>query len=60
MWIIILKIDKNEVKFLVENGVEYGYKGISHTYSRHRKTYYMAESFKNMELHKKYQKMIAR
>ena len=60
MGIIIVKIDKKEVESLVKNGVTYGYNGISHTYSRHRKTYYIAESFKNMKLHNEYQEMIAR
>lgn len=56
--LIIIKIDKNEMEFLVKNGVPMGEDGISHSVARHRRTYYMCESYKNMKLHEKYWKTI--
>ena len=58
MCVIIIKIDKNEMEYFRRNGVNIGENGVSHTNSRHRRTYYLAESKKNMSLHKKYQEMI--
>ena len=54
----IIKIDKNEMEYLIENGVPMGEDGVSHSVARHRRTYYMCESYNNMKLHNKYQKMI--
>lgn len=58
--LIIIKINKNEMEFLVKNGVPIGEDGISHSVARHRRTYYMCESVKNMKLHNKYQKSITK
>ena len=55
---IILPISKNEMEFLVKNGVKFGEDGISHTTSRHRKNYFLCMSRKNAELHQKYEDMI--
>ena len=55
---IILPISKNEMEFLVKNGVRFGEDGISHTTSRHRRNYFLCMSRKNMELHRKYENMI--
>ncbi len=54
----IIKIDKNEMEFLIKNGVPMGEDGVSHSVARHRRTYYMCESYRNRKLHDKYQKMI--
>nr|DAV24322.1 MAG TPA: hypothetical protein [Bacteriophage sp.] len=41
--------------------MKYGEYGVSHTESCHkRKTYYLTESSKNMELHNKYLELIAK
>lgn len=55
---LIIKIDKNEMEFLVKNGVPMGEDGVSHSVARHRRTYYMCESYRNRKLHDKYLKMI--
>ncbi|RHS68148.1 hypothetical protein DW954_02080 [Clostridium sp. AM45-5] len=54
MCIIIIKINKKEMKYLECKGVSFTENGISHTDSRHRRTYYLTESVKNMKLHKEY------
>lgn len=46
------------MEYLVSNGVNFGEGGISHTDSRHRRTYYLTESSKNMKLHTEYENMI--
>lgn len=46
------------MEFLIKNGVPMGEDGVSHSVARHRRTYYMCESYRNRKLHDKYQKMI--
>ena len=58
MRINIIKITKQEVEYLISKDVPFGYEGISHTVSRHRRTYYLAESYKNKKLHKQYENLI--
>lgn len=49
----MIKIDKKERDWLVNNGVRIGGEGISRTYSNY-KHYYLCESKFNMAMHKKY------
>lgn len=46
------------MEYLTKNGVGFVEGGISHTVARGRRTYYLCESYKNMGLHRKYEKMI--
>ena len=55
MFIIVL-ITKAEKDYLVAHGVKFGYAGISHTDSRHRRTYYMCENDDNKKLLSEYRK----
>ena len=49
----MIKIDKKERDWLVNNGVRVGSEGVSRTYS-HYKHYYLCENKHNMIMHKKY------
>ena len=56
---LIIKIDKNEMKYLTSKGVRFGEDGISSTVGfGKKKKYYMCESYNNRKLHTKYQKEI--
>ena len=50
----MIRITKQERDWLVKNGVKLGDNGISHTVARHRRTYYLTESKKNMEIYNRY------
>lgn len=50
---MMIKIDKKERDWLVNNGVRVGSEGVSRTYS-HYKHYYLCENKHNMLMHKKY------
>lgn len=54
--LVIVLISKEEKDYLLSKGVKWGYGGISHTDSRHRRKYYLAESEFNMPLLKNYRK----
>lgn len=54
--LVILLISKEEKDYLLSKDVKWGYGGISHTDSRHRRKYYLAESEDNMHLLKNYRK----
>lgn len=49
----MIKITKDEMNYLVSNGVKWGENGISHTYTKYHH-YYMTESQKNIRLLKNY------
>ena len=38
------------MEYLTKNGVKFGECGISHTVARHRRSYYMAETERNLAL----------
>ena len=40
--------------YLTKNGIRFGENGITHTTARHRRTYYLTESPKCMEMLDKY------
>lgn len=44
------------MKYLIANGITYGYGGLSHTVARHRRTYYATESSKIKSLLAQYRK----
>ena len=45
----MVRITKKEMEILTkEKGVRFGENGIFHTVARHRRTYYLTESKKNM------------
>lgn len=51
----MVRISKKEMEYLTKvKGVNFGYNGISHTVARHRRTYYLTESKKNMRYLKQY------
>ena len=47
---LLVKISKSEMEYLQKSGVKFGENGLSHTTARHRRTYYLTESVKNMAL----------
>lgn len=47
---LLVKISKSEMEYLQKSGVKFGSDGISHTTARHRRTYYLTESARNMSL----------
>lgn len=49
----MIKITKDEMNYLINNGVKWGENGISHTYTKYHH-YYMTESQKNLRLLKTY------
>lgn len=51
----MIKITKEEAKYLASKGVPYGENGISRTYSHH-KHYYIAETNRNTKLLSDYKK----
>ena len=51
----IIKISKNEARYLIDNGIGYGEGGLKST-SGHYRTFYATESKKCMYLLKKYRK----
>ena len=51
---LLIRISKREKDYLVKNGVRFGENGIFHTIARHRRTYYLTESKRNLKLLKKY------
>jgi hypothetical protein len=44
------------MEYLTKNGVKFGEDGLSHTTARHRRSYYLTETPKNMSLLRKYRK----
>lgn len=46
----IVKISKAEMEYLVQNGVKFGENGLAKTKSHHRKSYFVAETRKCIEL----------
>lgn len=46
----IVKISKSEMEYLVQNGVKFGENGLVKTKSHHRKSYFVAETRKCIEL----------
>lgn len=42
------------MKYLIRNGVKFGENGIAHTIARHRRTYYLTESTRCMNILNKY------
>lgn len=51
----MIRISKREMEFLTkEKGVRFGENGIFHTVARHRRTYYLTESKKNLKYLKQY------
>lgn len=46
----IVKISKSEMEYLVQNGVKFGENGLAKTKSHHRKSYFVAETRKCIEL----------
>lgn len=52
----MIKITKTEMQHLTSHGVNMGNDGISHTTARHRRTYYLTESSRNMRKLEKYRK----
>ena len=46
----IVKISKSEMEYLVKNGVKFGENGLVKTKSHHRKSYFVAETQKCMNL----------
>ena len=57
-WIKIIKISKSEMEYLAKNGVRFGENGIIHTVARHRRTYYLTESEKCLNLLKDYRSKV--
>lgn len=53
----MIKIDKKEMEYLVKRGVRFGENGLFKTVSN-VKTYYIAETRKNLEFHNQYMKSI--
>lgn len=47
---LLIKISKSEMEYLQKFGVKFGENGLSHTTARHRRTYYLTESTKNVAL----------
>lgn len=50
----LIKITKQEMLYLQGKGIQFGENGITHTSSRHRRTYYLTESRKCMMLLNEY------
>ena len=51
----VVRITKNEMEFLTKKkGVRFGEGGIFHTVARHRRTYYLTESKRNMRFLNQY------
>lgn len=50
----LIKISKQEMLYLKSKGVRFGENGITHTTARHRRTYYVTESKKCMNLLNEY------
>lgn len=46
----IVKISKSEMEYFVQNGVKFGENGLAKTKSHHRKSYFVAETRKCIEL----------
>ncbi len=46
----MIKISKEEMVYLNNKGIQFGENGITHTTARHRRTYYLTTSKKNMVL----------
>ena len=59
-WIKIVKISKQEMIYLQNHGICFGENGIIHTTARHRRTYYLTESNKCMQLLNDYQRKISK
>ena len=59
-WKLIVKLNNiDEVNYLINKGIKYGYEGISHTTSRHSgTTYYLTESRYNMKILNEYRRSI--
>lgn len=55
---IIVLITQYEKDYLVNHGVKFGENGISKTISSRRPKYYLAETYNNLSLLKKYRKEI--
>lgn len=49
----MVRISKDELKYLLSKGVKWKNNGISHTYTKHHH-YYLTESQRNMALLEKY------
>ena len=49
----MIKITKDEAKHLVTCGVQFGDGGLAHTHGKY-KHYFLAESYRNLSLLKKY------
>lgn len=45
------------MEYMISNGVKFGYEGVSRTFTKH-KTYFLAETKKNLKLHNDYGKLI--
>ncbi len=54
----MIKISKQEMIYLESNGIRFGENGITHTTARHRRTYYLTESRKCMDILNKYRSRI--
>ena len=48
------------MEYLTKNGIRFGEGGITHTTARHRRTYYLTESKKCMDLLSEYRSKIVR
>lgn len=46
------------MKYLTKNGVKFGENGITYTTARHRRTYYLTESTKCMNILNKYRSSV--
>ena len=53
----MFKISSKEAKWLTKNGVRWNDNGVSHTTARHRRTYYLCESERNLAKHREFLKM---
>lgn len=52
----MIKITKAEMEHLQNKGVRFGDGGMSHTVARHRRTYYLTESRRNLKMLNEYRK----
>ncbi len=50
----MIKISKQEMLYLKSKGIRFGENGMTHTTARHRRTYYVTESKKCMNLLNEY------